>query len=77
MAELEFVDKKKDWQLHLPANEAKWLTEIFPKLIIANHSPVLFSELQKNYEKEFATSFSDFTKSKIWNQLRQNGLLVL
>ena len=77
MAELEFADKKKDWQLHLPANEARWLMEILPQLIIAKHTPLPFSELEKDFEKCFAKNFDNFSTTNIWIQLRENGLLIL
>ena len=69
MAELEFCDKKKDWQMHLTASEAKRLMEIFPKLIIGKHTPLLYSELEKD--------FPALLQSKAGIQLRENGLLVL
>ncbi len=77
MAELEFFDKKKVWQLHLPATEAKWLMKMFPKLVIANHSPLPFSALRNDYEENFSADFSNFIKSRSGNQLRMNGLLFL
>ena len=73
MAELEFFDKKKDWQLHLAADEAKQLIKIFPKLIIGKHSPVLYSDLKKSYDG----NLEEFLNSKTGVQLRENGLLVL
>ena len=73
MAELEFFDKKKDWQLHLPADEAKWLLKIFPKLFIGKHAPLLYSDLEKNYDGDF----EKFLNSKTGIQLRENGLLIL
>ena len=73
MAELEFFNKKKDWQLHLPAMEAKWLMKIFPRLIIGKHAPVLYSDLKKSYDG----NLDEFLNSKIGVQLRENGLLVL
>ncbi len=69
MAELEFCDKKRDWQMHFPAKEAKRLMEIFPKLIIEKQAPLLYSELEKE--------FPALLQSKAGIQLRENGLLVL
>lgn len=77
MAELEFVDKKRDWRIHLPAHEAKWLMEIFPQLEIKKNAPLLYSELKKNFEKSDLGKFEDFTQSKAWIQMRENGLLIL
>lgn len=69
MAELEFCDKKHDWQMHLPASEAKRLMELFPKLIIGKRKPLLYSEIEKE--------FPALLQSKAGIQLRENGLLVL
>ena len=77
MTELEFVDKKRDWRIHLPANEAKWLMEIFSQLEIKNNTPLLYSELKKNFEKADVGEFQNFIQSKAWIQMRENGLLIL
>ena len=77
MAELEFFDKKKDWQLHLPATEAKWLEDVFDKLIIANQPPLLLSDLKKDYEGSSLVDFTGFMQSSTWSVLRANGLLLL
>lgn len=77
MAELEFFDKKKDWQLHLPAGEAKWLESVFPKLLIGNVTPITLAQLQKSYEEEGLANFAAFMQTKAWIALRQNGLLIL
>lgn len=77
MAELEFFDKKKDWQMHLPATHAKWLADVFAKLIIANPSPLQYADLKKSFEEAGLGSFEKFIMSDQWQQLRQNGLLYL
>jgi hypothetical protein len=70
---LEFFDKKKDWQLHLPANEAKWLIEVFPKLIIGQCAFTLYRFQERNFEGDF----EKFLHSKAGTRLRENGLLIL
>ncbi len=77
MAELEFCNKTKDWQLHLLPAEANWLMEIFPRLIIGNNPPMLFTELRQSYEAVGIKDFADFTQSKTFLQLKENGLLIL
>jgi hypothetical protein len=77
MAELEFFDKKKDWQLHLPAAEARWLEDVFDKLIITHQDPFLLSELKKDYEGNSLGDFTAFISSSAWSVLRANGLLLL
>ena len=77
MAELEFCDKKKDWHLHVTAQEGNWLMEVFPKLIIGENEPLPYFELKKSYEAAGLTNFDAFVKSRKFNELRENGLLVL
>jgi hypothetical protein len=77
MAELEFSDKKKDWQLHLPARQGQWLNDIFSKLIIGAHAPVFYSAIKTSYESAGLGAFDDFIKSKAFALLRENGLLIL
>ncbi len=77
MAEMEFFDKKKDWQLHLPAAEGKWLEDVFDKLIIADQTPLLLSDLKKDYEGNSLGDFTAFVGSSTWSVLRANGLLLL
>ncbi|HLP50728.1 MAG TPA: radical SAM protein [Chitinophagales bacterium] len=77
MAELDFYDKKKNWQLNLPANEAKWLAEVFPQLIPGSHAAVTYSAIRKSYEEKTGNSFDTLLQSKPWQQLRENGLLFL
>lgn len=77
IAELEFCDKTKDWHLHLPAAEGKWLMEIFPKLTVDKHPPIFFTELKQSYESVDLGKFDSFINSKAFLQLRENGLLIL
>ena len=77
MAELEFCDKKKDWHLHVTAQEGNWLMEVFPKLIIAESEPILFSAFKKSYEAAGLGDFEGFVKGRKFNELRGNGLLIL
>ena len=77
MAELEFCDKKKDWYLHFSEAEGSWLMGVFPKLIIGNHAPVLYAELKRSFEAAGLGKFDEMLKSKRFQQLRENGLLIL
>ena len=77
MAQLEFFDKKKDWQLQLNANEGNWIAAIIPQLIIAEQRPLAYKELKESYETATNLKFENFTTSNTWLQLRENGLLIL
>ncbi len=77
MAELEFCDKKKDWHLHVTAQEGNWLMEVFPKLIIGENEPMPYAAFKKSYEAAGLSNFEDFVKSRKFSELRENGLLIL
>jgi hypothetical protein len=77
MAELEFFDKKKDWQLHTTAMQGKWIAEVMPRLIISKQTPMSYKDLVTNFESTTNEKFEDFARSKVWFELRENGLLIL
>jgi hypothetical protein len=77
MAELEFCDKAKDWFLHFTAADGRWLMDVFPKLMIGEHAPMLYSTLMASYEETGLENFDDFVRSKKFGELRGNGLLIL
>ncbi len=77
MAELEFFDKKKDWTLHTTATQGKWIADIMPQLIISKQTPLLYKTLVSSYESSTGENFDEFSRSKAWFELRENGLLIL
>ena len=77
MAELEFFDKKKDWQLQTIAATGRWITGIMPRLIISKQEPLSYKEFTADYESTTGEKFEDFTRTKAWFDLRENGLLIL
>lgn len=77
MAELEFYNKQKDWQLLVTAVDADWLMVVLLKLIIGKHEPMQYGELKKSYEASTLNNFDVFVQSKAFKQLRENGLLIL
>ena len=77
MAELEFCDKKKDWHLHVTAQEGNWLMEVFPTLIIGENEPMPYAAFKKSYEAAGLGDFEGFVKSRKFNELMENGMLVL
>jgi hypothetical protein len=77
MAELEFFDKKKDWQLHTTAAQGKWIAEIMPLLMISDQTPLSYKGLAASFEKSTSEKFENFIQSKVWFEWRENGLLIL
>jgi hypothetical protein len=77
MAELEFFDKKKDWLLHTAAREGRWIAQIMSSLVISKEKPMSYKDFVINYETATGEKFEDFIQSKVWFELRENGLLIL
>lgn len=77
MAEFEFCDKQKDWQLYCPQAEGKWLETIFPRLIISDNTPLTFSAFKQSYISAGLSHFENYINSPNFIQLRQNGLLLI
>jgi hypothetical protein len=81
MAELEFFDKKKDWQLQTTAIIGNWILKTLPPKPSEGgfNSPMLcsYKELVISFESVTGLTFEDFTRSREWFELRENGLLIL
>ena len=77
MAELEFYSKQSQWVLETTVPVGRWLMDTFPKLVIGPHEPCLLRQLQANYEAAGLGRFESFTRSPVWTQLRENGLLIV
>lgn len=76
-AEVELADKKHDWQLQTTEAAGNWLAEWLPKLKIGKHPPAQWQQLKESYEKANLGDFNQFTQSRIWQLLKENGLVVL
>ena len=74
---MSFFDKKKDWNLQVMANVGEWIVGILPKLQVHATETITLGALKTLYESANLGSFDDFYRSKIWEQLQENGLLVL
>jgi hypothetical protein len=77
VAELVFYNKKKEWAIETEPALGEWLTNIFPKLLIANQEPYSMELLKNEFEKAGLGSFDEFSSSQTWQQLKDGGLLVL
>ncbi len=77
MAELEFFDKKKDWQMYTTAAQGQWIADIMPSLIISKRAPISYKDLVASFENKTKEKFEDFVRTKTWFELRENGLLIL
>ena len=77
MAELEFFDKKKDWQIHTTAAQGQWIADMMPSLIISKRAPISYKDLVASFENTTGEKFEGFARTKTWFALRENGLLIL
>lgn len=78
LAELHFYDKKHDWSIQLPAQQAHFWEGLFPKIAIhLFEQPLAFQQLQTEFEAAHLGSFSAFSKTPTWKKFRENGLLIL
>ena len=77
LAQLEFYDKKKSWEIQVKAAHGKWLQNIFPQLLIGNHSPITLKDIQAVFETNTNENFQAFMQTKTWFALRENGLLLM
>lgn len=78
LAELHFFDKKHDWSIQVPAQQAHFLEELFPKIAVhLFEQPLAYQQLQTEFETAQSGSFSAFSKTPTWKKLRENGLLIL
>ncbi len=78
LAELHFYDKKHDWSIQLPVQQAHFLERLFPKIAIhLFEQPLAYQQLQTEFETAQLGGFSAFSKTPTWKKLRENGLLIL
>jgi len=78
LAELHFFDKKHDWSIQVPAQQAHFLEELFPKIAVhLFEQPLAYQQLQTEFETAQLGNFSAFSKTPTWKKLRENGLLIL
>lgn len=78
LAELHFYDKKHNWSIQLPAQQAHFLEGLFPKIAIhLFEQPLAYQQLQTEFEAAQLGNFSAFSNTPTWKKLRENGLLIL
>ncbi len=77
IAELHFYNKREEWLLQIHADIGQWIFDIMPELMIGSSKPITFKELIANFNRAQIGDFDEFTQSDIWEQLQENGLLVL
>jgi hypothetical protein len=77
IAELVFYNKKQEWALETSVPLGEWLADLMPELLIGKHEPFPLDKLKNQYEAQGLGSFDTFMKSKVWEDLKSGGLLVV
>jgi hypothetical protein len=77
IAELVFYNKKQEWALETSVPVGEWLADLMPDLLIGKHEPLLLDKLKSRYEAQGLGNFEIFMKSKVWEDLKSGGLLVV
>ncbi|MDQ6477289.1 radical SAM protein [Dyadobacter sp. LHD-138] len=77
IAELVFYNRKQEWALETSPTVGEWLEIRMPDLLIGKHDPYALEQLRNDYESLGLGDFEIFTKSKIWEDLKSGGLLIV
>lgn len=77
VAELEFTDKKKNWSLTTTHQVGEWLAGVMPQLVVGEQATLSFANFKESFEQQTNQSFHALLNSPVWQQLRENGLLIL
>jgi hypothetical protein len=77
IAELVFYNKKKEWAVEADIETGEWLTEMLPKLLVANPEPYAFERFKIDFEAAGLGGFEIFLNSRTWQELKKGGMLVL
>ncbi|WP_234737192.1 B12-binding domain-containing radical SAM protein [Tellurirhabdus bombi] len=76
-AELVFYSKKAEWAMETSIQQADWLENTMPKLLISNQETYLFDQLKADFERAGLGPFEVWQQSPAWRSLRENGLLIV
>lgn len=77
MAEVSFVSKSNEFSIKLNQEEGTWLCEILPELSCVNIPIKSIDDLNNSFSKACNGDFDVFMTSRAFNQLKENGLLIL
>jgi hypothetical protein len=77
MAELTFINKKKDFTLQLQENWGRWLAALLPSVSPDSSRTYTFAEIEADFQQQELGSFHIFWYSNAVKELREQGLLVL
>ena len=74
---LVFTTKTESFTLTVNREIGEWLNTNFPRFSALNTELLSLEKLKQDYEKHFSAPFQSFLRSKEWNTLREQGLLLI
>ncbi|WP_017732868.1 B12-binding domain-containing radical SAM protein [Nafulsella turpanensis] len=77
MAEIVFANKKDQLVLQLKGEWGQWLEEMLPLLMPGRGGVFTYSQLQEHFNARYPGQWEQLWNSRQWQELRENGLLVL
>jgi hypothetical protein len=77
MTELSFTGKKEDFTINVREDIGKWLSRVFPGLLVINEKILTLQSLEQDFADQNIGSFEEFWNSEVVYTLKENGLLVL
>lgn len=75
-AALQFYNKQNDWILELESTLGSWLFDALEQLQLGQQNVWTYKELATNFEATELGTMEELINSYIWEQLRENGLLI-
>lgn len=75
--ELRFNNKTGEFSLLVDAKQSQWIVDILNLLSVMAKKLMTFKAVKSHYETAGLTDFESFWYNKLYNQLRDHGLLVL
>ena len=77
MVELHFVNKTHEFSIKLEKEKGEWLTTFLPKLSVDDESKITYQQMQEDYIKNVGDDFQLLWYSRVFDVLREEGILVL
>jgi len=77
LMKLVFENKAKRIEITSQVNEGQWLSELIPQIQASSTVKYTFSKIAEDFENKGLGSFTAFTKSQTWSELRKEGLLLV
>lgn len=77
IAALHFCSKNDTWTIEMDQILGEWFSDLLEQVHVNQTPPMRFQALQESFEALELGTIEELINSYIWQQLRQNGLLIL